>query len=156
MKKAAFYTVILCLSALFYTSCKEDEYMDWKLLNDRWYLSMEDSLKKVPNFYKTSTGLYYKVIYQGNDRRPNDQDKVKINITGKLVDGSVLQQPVNEIFSMSQLVSGVREGIRKMQHGGHYILYLPSDLGYKDSKNNPTIPPYSVLKFDITLLDSGY
>lgn len=154
MKRAAFFTLILFLSAIIYSSCKEDEYMDWKLLNDRWYLTLEDSLKKDTNFHKTSSGLYYKTIHQGYQRHPNLQDLVTVKYKGSLIDGSVFEKTTTSLY-LYQTIKGWQEGIRLMQDGGHYIFYIPSQLAYDTTSTKPAIPPHSVLKFDIELLESN-
>ena len=38
-----------------------------------------------------------------------------------------------------------------MKEGGEYTLYIPAELAYGD-KGNPSIPPNSVLVFDVKLI----
>lgn len=129
--------------------------MDWKLMNDRWYTTLEDSLKKDTLFHKTSSGLYYKLIHQGNQRHPNPQDRVYVKYTGSLIDGSVFDSGTAELL-LSSTVPGWKEGLPLMQDGGRYIFYLPSKLGYDTATSYVKIPPHSVLRFDVELLESYY
>jgi len=158
MKRAGLFTIILFLTAIIYSSCKEDIYMDWKLRNDRWYTTLEDSITKdtLHIFHKTSSGLYYKVLGQGNERYPNGGDWVIMRRTGTLIDGSAFDalDTIGTYLTTSYVPQGLVEGISLMQNGGHYIFYLPSSIGYDTITTNSSIPPYSVLKYDIRLLKS--
>ena len=51
------------------------------------------------------------------------------------------------------MIRGWIEGVSKMNVGGHYLFYIPADLGYGKTGKG-TIPPYSVLIFDVTLIAS--
>jgi len=153
MKRTALFSFILFLFAILYTSCQEDIYMDWKLQNERFYATLKDSLNNDTLFHKTSSGLYYKVIFQGNQRYPDLNSVVHVRYTGSLVDGSVFDSGTSWI-KLSQTIKGWQEAVHKMQTGGNYILYIPSKMGYDTISTNKKIPPYSVLKFDIELLES--
>jgi FKBP-type peptidyl-prolyl cis-trans isomerase FkpA len=149
MKRAALITFTLFLLAIVYSSCQEDIYMDWKLQNDRFYATLDDSIKNdtLGIFHKTSSGLYYKVLNQGNQRHPDNNSVVIVKYTGSLVDGSVFESKTAELY-LSETIKGWQEALHKMQTNANYILYIPSKLGYD------TISPYSVLRFDIELLHS--
>jgi len=152
MKRAGLFTIILFLTAIIYSSCKEDIYMDWKLRNDRWYaVHKNDS-----GFVTTKSGLCYKVLLKGNERFPNEGDWIIMGRTGTLIDGSAFAplDTVGAYLTTSYVPQGLVEGIRLMQNGDHYIFYLPSSIGYDTITTNSSIPPYSVLKYDIRLLKS--
>jgi len=156
MKRAGLFTIILFLTAIIYSSCKEDVYMDWKLRNDRWYATLEDSIKKDTSgiFHKTTSGIYYKVIGQGYQRHPNLQDEIYVKYKGTLIDGSIFDSTETDKMAkmtLSQTIAGWKEILPKMQDNAHYILYIPSKLGYDTTTTYSKIPPYSVLKFDLTL-----
>lgn len=177
MKRTALFSLVLFITAIFYSSCKEDVYMDWKNINDRYYSTLVDTVAKYDTmqftyvvdsttmrdttrtfpFKKTSTGIYYQVIYQGYDRYPNVQDRIKVRYKGWLADRYMFDSVATSTYAilyLSSCVPGWQEIVPKMQNGGHYIFYLPSPMGYDTVTTNSTIPPYSVLKFDLQLLDS--
>lgn len=173
MKRTAFIPLVLFIAAVFYSSCKEDIYMDWKNLNDRYYTTLEDTVAKydtfkyyyrdtliskdtfaIRPFKKTSTGIYYQVHHQGYGRYPNLQDVIKVNYKGWLIDKYMFDSIAKGVFTpmyLSNTVPGWKEILPKMQNGANYIFYLPAAMGYDTVTTNSTIPAYSVLKFDVTL-----
>jgi FKBP-type peptidyl-prolyl cis-trans isomerase FkpA len=155
MKRTALFSFILFLITIAYSSCSENIYMDWKLQNERWYASLEDSIKNDSAFFKTSSGLYYKKIFQGDPQRPvRTHSYIYATYTGKLVDGSTFDSGTDaSLGQIPGLVPGFQEGVKKMNVGGHYILYIPSKIGYDTTSTNSLIPPYSTLIFDVNLTD---
>ena len=155
MKRTALFTFTLFLLAIMYSSCKEDVYMDWKLMNDRWYATFKDSLKDT-NFHVTTSGLYYKIKHQGYQRHPNPGDYANIKYRGSLVNGSVFDESTIWLeLTTKGTIKGLNEGIPKMQDGGHYVFYIPSTLAYDTATTLAKIPPHSVLRFDVELLKSN-
>lgn len=153
MKRTSIVFLITFLFLIIISACKENEYIDWKIMNDNWYAAH----KSDPGFVTTADGLCYKVIFQGNQRKPNINSYVIVNYKGSLIDGSVFDSVAkgsSTILQLSSLVPGWKEGLIKMQAGGRYVFYIPGKLGYDTVSTNPLIPPHSVLKFDVTLIDS--
>ena len=66
-------------------------------------------------------------------------------------------------FSVSNVISGFTTALMNMRKGDRWMVYIPYSLGYGTQdytpKNNngnatgSTIPAYSILKFDLTLVD---
>jgi FKBP-type peptidyl-prolyl cis-trans isomerase len=155
MKRAALFTFTLFLLAIVYSSCQEDVYMDWKLQNDRFYATLEDSMKNDTLFHKTSSGLYYKVLHEGYQRTPNASSYIIATYKGKLVDGSTFDSGTNAYLGMVKgLVPGFQEGLKKMKGGGSFTFYIPAKLGYDTATTYTKIPPHSLLIFDVDLIDS--
>lgn len=155
MKRAALFTFTLFLVAIMYSSCKEDEYMDWKIINDQWLEQLKADYKDSTNFHETSSGLCYRVLYQGEkyDRQPNINSYLNVVYKGTLVDGSVFVENSTGMYLSSE-IAGWKEGIPKMNDGGHYIFYIPYKLGYDTATTKSSIPPYSTLIFDVLLKKS--
>ena len=153
MKRTSIVFLITFLFLLLMSACQENMYMDWKLMNDKWYsVHKSDS-----GFITTPSGLCYKVIHQGYQRKPNINSIVIVNYKGSLIDGSVFDSiAIGTTIQMqlSTAIKGWQEGIPKMNGGGSYIFYIPSKLGYDTISTNSQIPPYSVLKFNVNLVDS--
>jgi FKBP-type peptidyl-prolyl cis-trans isomerase FklB len=149
-------SITILLFTLLIAGCTEDKYKDWQLLNEKWLTNnlKNDSIKQ------TSSGLQYKVIYQGdpNMRKPSASSLVIVDYKGELIDGTVFQEAkaVQIELSSNSLRQGWKEGLPLMNGGGTYVLYIPSDLAYGKDGLKPGIPPYSTLKFTITLIDSQH
>ena len=153
MKRTSIVFFITFLFLIIISACKENEYMDWKLMNSEWYsIHKSDS-----GFITTPSGLCYKVIHQGTQRFPNINSGIVVSYKGTLIDGSVFDSTATSSTSFMYLntaIKGWQEGLPKMQNGGNYIFYIPYKLGYDTTSTNPVIPPFSVLKFNVHLIES--
>ncbi len=150
MKRTALFSFFVLMLTIILPACREDVFMDWKLKNATWL----EAHKSDSGFVTTSSGLMYKVIHQGEQRYPNVNSTVVVTYKGTLVDGSTFDSGTKVGFVLSQTIAGWKEGIPKMQDGGHYIFYIPSQLAYDKISTNADIPPYSTLIFDVTLVKS--
>ena len=107
----------------------------------------------------TASGLKYKVIKTGEGKSPTDNDVVLVSYKGTLKDGTVFDQNPQAGFPVTGVVPGFSEGLKIMQRGGQYRLWIPAKLGYgPDDKRNPqtgevAIPGNSELIFDVELLE---
>jgi FKBP-type peptidyl-prolyl cis-trans isomerase FkpA len=107
----------------------------------------------------TESGLRYKVLKAGEGKSPTDQDVVLIKYTGRLKDGTVFDQNPQAALPVNGVVPGFSEGLKVMQRGGQYRLWIPSAIGYgsQDQRNPQTgevaIPGGSELIFDVDLLE---
>lgn len=102
------------------------------------------------NFKKTASGLYYQISDAGTGTAVTPESKIKINYTGKLLDGRLFDFNNDIEFYLDDLIAGWREGIPLIKEGGSIRLLIPSGLAY-GFKNNQNIPPFSCLDFDIKL-----
>jgi FKBP-type peptidyl-prolyl cis-trans isomerase len=116
------------------------------------------------NPIRTNEGLYYVITQEGTGPLANAGQKVVVNYTGKLLDGSVFDSnvlPENghvEPFEFSLGSHGVIEGweigFSKIKKGSKATLYIPSNLGYGErGAPGGKIKPNDCLIFDIELLD---
>ena len=112
--------------------------------------------KNNKSVFTTASGLQYKIIKKGNGRKPKADDVVRIHYTGTLIDGtkfdSSYDRGVPLELPLNQVIPGWTEGVQLMDVGSHYMLYIPYQLGYGEQPMG-TIPPGSVLIFDVELLD---
>lgn len=110
---------------------------------------------KKPGVMQTASGLQYKVIAEGTGIKPKATDKVKVNYTGTLIDGTVFDgnaggNPVE--FDLDKVITGWTEGIQLMQVGAKYRFFIPSELAYGE-RSMGKIKPNSILIFDVDLLE---
>jgi FKBP-type peptidyl-prolyl cis-trans isomerase FklB len=103
------------------------------------------------------SGLQYKVLREGNGRKPKATDQVVCHYEGFLVDGTVFdssfQRGEPATFPLNQVITGWTEGLQLMQEGAKYRFYIPYRLGYGEGGAGTLIPPYSALIFDVELIE---
>jgi FKBP-type peptidyl-prolyl cis-trans isomerase FkpA len=103
----------------------------------------------------TESGLQYEVLRDGSGPKPRITDTVTVHYKGTLIDGTVFDSSYDRgqpaTFALMQVVPGWRQGIPLMPVGSKYKLVIPPDLGY-GSQDKGTIPPNSVLIFEVELL----
>ena len=108
------------------------------------------------NVIEVEPGLQYMVLESFDDSslHPNLSDTITADFHGTLIDGSVFWSSI-EIgkpltIQLSQLIPGCQKIISFMQVGDLWRVYIHPDLAY-GKEGRPTIPPNSVLTFDIQL-----
>lgn len=106
--------------------------------------------------YTTKSGLKYKMLREGNGKRPKATDKVKVHYTGTLIDGKKFDSSVDRgtpiTFPLNQVIPGWTEGLQLMDEGSKYMLYVPYNLGY-GTRDMGDIPAGSTLIFEVELLE---
>jgi FKBP-type peptidyl-prolyl cis-trans isomerase FkpA len=123
------------------------------------YWGTSDVRQEYGDVVSTASGLRYKVIQTGEGKSPTDDDVVLVSYKGMLKDGTVFDQNPQAGFPVTGVVPGFSEGLKIMQRGGKYRLWIPSELGYgPDDQKNPqtgqvAIPGGSELVFDVELLE---
>lgn len=104
-------------------------------------------------------GIYYVRNAEGTGATPQSGDNVETNYTGKTVDGKVFDSSLTrkETFKFavgtSAVIRGWDEGFLKMKKGEKGMLLIPSAMAYGGQSPTPTIKPFSVLLFDVELVD---
>ena len=103
----------------------------------------------------TASGLQYKVVAPGSGASPTATDEVVVNYKGTLLDGSVFDQTEGRgpaTFGVGQVIPGWTEALMLMKPGAKYQLFIPPKLAYDERSPSPTIPPGSMLLFDVELV----
>lgn len=67
-----------------------------------------------------------------------------------------LEAMVPATSSVVSFVNGFATAIQKMHVGDRWRVYIPYALGYKNSTSNSSIPAYSTLVFDVTLVSFSH
>ncbi len=105
----------------------------------------------------TESGLQYQIIREGTGEYPTATSKVKVHYTGSFVDGKEFNnsykggQPIE--FQLDGVIKAWTEGVQLCKVGGKIKLFCPYQLAYGERGRQGTIPPYSVLVFEIELLE---
>ena len=176
------FTLLPLFTSCSEEASEEEEYANWKERNEQFLASLvNDSLKqhnwqriKLFSLDPTTEGaasdyIYVKKISYGNGTEtPIYTDSVRVVYQGRIIpsksypkgfvfDGTVFgEYSVKTAYTTRQLVSntilGYATALQNMHKGDYWRVYIPSELGYGTSGYS-TIPGYSVLVFDLTLLD---
>jgi FKBP-type peptidyl-prolyl cis-trans isomerase FkpA/FKBP-type peptidyl-prolyl cis-trans isomerase FklB len=104
----------------------------------------------------TSSGLQYRVLSDGKGKSPKATDTVRVHYKGKLLDGTQFDSSYDRNepaeFPVNGVIRGWTEALQLMKVGSKWELFIPSDLAY-GPRGRPSIPPNSVLIFEVELLD---
>ncbi len=105
-------------------------------------------------------GIYYVRNAEGTGATPQTGDNVTANYTGKTLDGKVFDTSIGEgkkpfefAVGTGNVIKGWDEGFLKMKKGEKGMLLIPSAMAYGGQSPTPTIKPFSVLLFDVELVD---
>jgi len=113
--------------------------------------------KKRKEVVVTQSGLQYEVVRKGDGPVPTANDRVKVDYTGYLIDGTIFDSSVERgepaVFGVSQVIEGWTEVLQLMPVGSEYKVFIPSDLAYGERQMGGDIQPGSTLIFDIHLLE---
>jgi cyclophilin family peptidyl-prolyl cis-trans isomerase len=126
---------------------------------------------------KLPSGLVYKIISEGANKKPAVGTKVFIHYAGYLETGMLFDSSVKSVeetygkynqqkdaqggyqpfpFEYGKkegLIPGFIEGLEKMNIGNKAILFIPANLGYGAQGAGNVIPPNSNLIFELEMLD---
>ncbi|KRS20125.1 MAG: FKBP-type peptidyl-prolyl cis-trans isomerase [Alishewanella agri] len=104
----------------------------------------------------TESGLQYEVLQAAEGAKPAATDTVKVHYTGTLTDGTKFDSSVDRgepvEFPLNRVIPGWTEGVQLMNVGSKFRFTIPSELAYGE-RDMGTIPPNSVLVFEVELLD---
>lgn len=180
MKK--FPLIILLLMLLLpvaFSSCKDDvdnsvskEYAAWKKANDEWLLSQQNRKDSYGNDYYTEVVAPWdpnsKVYVHWNNDRSLTRDNLSPLFTSTVdvkykgmyyndepFDSSYLRTtPAPGVFrtKITSVIEGWGVALCAMKVGDNCRVVIPYNVGYGTTKYG-SINPYSVLQFDIELVD---
>jgi len=120
----------------------------------------EDTLNAASaGFEKTSSGLRYQIIQEGDGKKASKGDMVSVHYKGQLLDGTVFdssykrKEPIDFTIGVGQVIPGWDEGIQLLKVGDKARLVIPSDLAYGSQGAGGVIPPNAPLIFDVELVN---
>ena len=146
------YLLPLLLVALSFSSCakkkaKKQAATDEEIIQE--YIASHGL-----NAVATGSGLYYVIDSQGTGSACTGASTVTVAYTGYFTDDIPFEQsPAEGVqFPLEGVIPGWTEGIPYFREGGVGKLLIPSALGYGPN-GNASIPPNTVLIFDVELID---
>ena len=106
---------------------------------------------------KTASGLIFTSVKPGTGAAPAATDTVTVHYKGTLTDGTEFDSsykrnaPID--FPLNGVIKCWTEGVAKMKVGGKAKLVCPSEIAYGERGAGGSIPPNSVLNFEIELIN---
>ena len=111
------------------------------------------------NTEEMDNGLIIEDLVVGEGTEAQDYNKVVVNYTGELEDGTVFdsslnpgREPFTFTLGVGSVIKGWDLGVKGMKVGGKRKLTIPPELGYGE-RNTSVIPPNSTLLFEVDLLE---
>ena len=82
---------------------------------------------------------------------------MKVHYEGRLLDGTVFDSSYKRgeptEFTPTQVIKGWTEALTMMSVGSKWQLYIPYELAYGERGAGKDIKPYSMLIFDVELIE---
>lgn len=108
----------------------------------------------------TDSGLEYVVLESGAEdgRKPVPGDTVVVLYEGRFADtgevfDSAYQRGEPAMFQAGGVIPGWQEALSMMRPGDHWLVHVPSELGYGERGHPAGIPPNTDLNFEVELID---
>lgn len=147
--------LFLLLVIFTVASCKKTESYnpDKQLAVDEELIKTFITSNNIPA-QRHDSGLYYQIITPGTGSVVySASTKVTANYKLRLLNGTLIEQSSSPAqFYLGNVITGWQIGVPLIQKGGKIRLLIPSPFGYQNTAQG-TIPPNSVLDFDIELVD---
>ena len=101
------------------------------------------------------SGLLYRVLKKGVGKKTSGNDKLLVNYSGRLIDGSIFDsskkgEPLE--FSLDRVIKGWREVLQLMKEGAQWEVVIPPELAYGRRGSGQEIGPNETLVFEIELV----
>ncbi len=115
--------------------------------------------KTWPEAKKTTTGIRYIVLREGQGAVAHPGDKVSVLYVGRLLDGKIFDQnldrehPFQFRVRRGEVIEGWDQVLQLMKKGEKRIVIIPGELAYGTRGQPPTIGRNATLVFEIEVLD---
>ncbi|UOQ73947.1 FKBP-type peptidyl-prolyl cis-trans isomerase [Hymenobacter cellulosilyticus] len=153
--------VLVLLSTLsLLAACQKEDEKDYTQI-DEGIIKQYVADNKLTDAQRQDSGLYFVPTNKTTGVQPNAGQTVSVLYTGMLLDGTVFDAtskrgntPFSFKLGARQVITGWDEGIALMNKGSKATLLIPSRLAYgSQGAGGGTIPPNTVLRFDVELVD---
>jgi len=140
----------------------------------RYFVNNKRLAKEFPS------GLKMLMTKKGTGKKPKPNSEILINFAGFTADGNLFSTTVlktAEVFNMyderydqpnkyhplmqiysnkASLITGLKEGLLKMEYGEKAVLFIPSKLAYGEKGDGYVIPPDTDLIIEVEIVDEVF
>ncbi len=147
---------ILILLILLLSSCSIETYSTRKIGADEEILAYVN--KNELDARINQSGLAFVKLTEGEGDCPKTGDKVAFHYKGYFLDGEVFDSSYDKPYPLivelgnGMIIKGLEESLMLMNKGSKAMAIIPFYLAYDDMEN-PLVPPYSNLIFELELID---
>lgn len=186
MRKLLLFLSLFPVMNLIVTGCTGDDekdvwdkYTEWREENEAWLaqqarLETEDGLAYYNRIVPSWNPGVYILMHYHNDRNltienlvPQETSTVDVKYRGKLYNTDIpfdsSYSNVSSIYgdsifrtTVTDVIKGWQIALQEMHVGDSVTVLIPYNVGYGANTSIENIPPYSVLEFDIKLVDIPY
>jgi serine/threonine protein kinase len=147
-------SIIAAISIVVYQA--SDEIFDTsELYKTPEQIQLDSIYDNTPGITKTESGLMYVILENGNGFFSDENDNVRVNYRGTLINGELIgsnEELDPDEFNISETILGFKEGIQLVSEGGRIRMFIPSNLAY-GSQGSGLIPGNSIIIYEIELLE---
>lgn len=115
-----------------------------------------DEAASQPGAVKTSSGLIYQPLLEGQGNSPGETDMVKLHYRSALIDGKEMDSSYKrgkpDEAPLNEFLKCLTEGVQMMKSGGKARLVCPAETGF-GKEGSGIIPPNATLVFDVELIE---
>ncbi len=142
--------LFVALLSLSFASC--DSYSDEEIKG--FDTKIEKYLKrKNIQCEKSASGLYYKILEEGEGDFIQFTDKVMVKYKGSFMSGETFDEQTEPIeLAVSQQINAWKEIMLQLKKGSKAYLVAPPQLGYGGYKIEK-VPPNSILIFELEVVE---
>ncbi|MCQ2607663.1 MAG: FKBP-type peptidyl-prolyl cis-trans isomerase [Bacteroidales bacterium] len=142
-------------SATFYEKKKELALWKQTKLDYETFMIQQYIKKSKEKYFLQKTGIYKRIIKQGNGEFPKKNDVVTITYQGSLLNGEIINHFTTLDFTMGaemQVVDGISIALQTMQQGERAKIIVPSPMAWgEEGTSDGSIEPFTPIVFDLEL-----
>ena len=133
---------------------KQAELQAARLAEGQAYMHI-NALK--PNVNVLESGLQFEILEGGEGKSPGPGSNVVTHYHGTFINGDVFDSSIERgkpaQFPVNRVIKGWTEALQMMKEGDVWRLVIPPHLGYGEHGAGDTIPPDTVLVFELELIE---
>ncbi|MEL6590099.1 MAG: FKBP-type peptidyl-prolyl cis-trans isomerase [Bacteroidota bacterium] len=156
MSRICFALCMAAMAVFSFSACQENITFDDQQAIDRAIIEEYVATNNLQGQY-LEQGIFYSVTKEGvGSETPNLTSTIQIDYVGSLLDGTVFDTSDGfpREFEVFQLIRGWQLGIEQFKAESKGIMIIPSRFAYgQQGTPNGSIPPNTVIRFDIELVD---